>query len=232
MKTIAHKINAIIFDMDGTIIKTERLWESAKADVVISLGVNPFTQEHRNFLRSLIGLNMREHSIRIKEAFNLANDPEEIGNLINEAANKRFHHNIDFVDGFETFHQKLQAFNIPSAIGTNTNIINLTTLTKTLSLNRFFGSHIYSQEHAGFRPKPDPAVFLHAAQQLGAKPEHCIVFEDSLFGFQAAKAAGMRCVAIKTADNLNTFTLANTAISTYHEAEEALKSLYIEQPTF
>jgi len=227
MKTIAHKIKALIFDMDGTIIKTENIWESAKAEALISLGIHPFTQEHRDYLKSLIGLNMQEHSIRIKETFKLNNSVEEIGNLIDATANKYFMQKIDFIDGFELFHQKVRSLNIPSAIATNTNISNLTTLINTVKLHHLFGSHIYSQEHAGRKPKPDPAVFLHAAEQLGAKPEDCIVFEDSLFGFQAAKAAGMRCIAIKNETNKHTFNMANTAISTYHDAEEALRSLYV-----
>ncbi len=44
--------------------------------------------------------------------------------------------------------------------------------------------------------KPAPDVYLHAALQLGVNPQHCLVFEDSLVGVQAAKAAGMTVVAV------------------------------------
>jgi beta-phosphoglucomutase len=46
------------------------------------------------------------------------------------------------------------------------------------------------------RSKPDPEIFLKAAEKLGSKPERCVVVEDSIFGVQAAKAGGMRCVAV------------------------------------
>ncbi|NRQ36163.1 HAD-IA family hydrolase [Nonomuraea sp. NN258] len=46
--------------------------------------------------------------------------------------------------------------------------------------------------------KPDPAGFLLAAERLGASPADCVVFEDSLAGIAAAKAAGMRCVGVAT----------------------------------
>jgi beta-phosphoglucomutase len=46
--------------------------------------------------------------------------------------------------------------------------------------------------------KPDPEIFLKTAEALGVKPEHCVVFEDSIFGVKAAKAAGMSCIAVTT----------------------------------
>jgi beta-phosphoglucomutase len=46
--------------------------------------------------------------------------------------------------------------------------------------------------------KPDPEIFLKTAETLGVKPEHCVVFEDSIFGVKAAKAAGMSCIAVTT----------------------------------
>jgi beta-phosphoglucomutase-like phosphatase (HAD superfamily) len=48
------------------------------------------------------------------------------------------------------------------------------------------------------RPKPDPEAFLTCAIYLKCLPEKCIVVEDSIFGVQAAKQAGMRCIAIPT----------------------------------
>jgi beta-phosphoglucomutase-like phosphatase (HAD superfamily) len=46
--------------------------------------------------------------------------------------------------------------------------------------------------------KPDPEIFLKTAKQLKTKPQSCVVFEDSIFGVKAAKAAGMNCVAVAT----------------------------------
>lgn len=48
------------------------------------------------------------------------------------------------------------------------------------------------------RSKPDPEIFLKTASELNVKPERCVVFEDSVFGVQAAKSAGMGCIAVTT----------------------------------
>jgi beta-phosphoglucomutase len=46
------------------------------------------------------------------------------------------------------------------------------------------------------RGKPDPQVFLRGAEKLGIPPARCVVFEDAVAGVQAAKAGGMKCVAV------------------------------------
>jgi sugar-phosphatase len=58
---------------------------------------------------------------------------------------------------------------------------------------RFDVVHSAEAERNG---KPDPAIFLTTARRLGVDPARCVVFEDSAHGIQAAKAAGMACVAV------------------------------------
>ena len=72
-------------------------------------------------------------------------------------------------------------------------------------------------------------MFLHAAKQLGVKPEECIVFEDSHFGFKAAQSAGMRCIAIKSSTNQDSLHMAHEAVGNYYEALEALRKLTTEK---
>ena len=50
----------------------------------------------------------------------------------------------------------------------------------------------------GHPSKPDPWIFLEAARRVGVEAEYCLVVEDSIFGVQGAKAAGMRCLAVTT----------------------------------
>jgi beta-phosphoglucomutase len=63
-----------------------------------------------------------------------------------------------------------------------------------LDLNRYFSVVVTVNEIT--RSKPDPEIFLKTAQQLGSKPENCVVLEDSIFGVKAAKAGGMGCIAV------------------------------------
>ena len=74
--------------------------------------------------------------------------------------------------------------------------------------------------------KPDPALFLHAAEKLNAAPENCVVFEDSIWGFKAANAAHMKCIAIKNNRNQDHHS-ENThgAIDSYDEAEAVILTI-------
>src|SRR4030065_2530807 len=61
-------------------------------------------------------------------------------------------------------------------------------------MQRYFQTVVTADEV--FHPKPDPEIFLLCAAKLGSRPKNCTVVEDSIFGVQAAKNAGMRCIAV------------------------------------
>ena len=213
------EVKAIIFDMDGTIINTEAAWKQAKVEALEGLGVASLNKEQHDFLESLVGASSKDYSRKIKDFFDLAHPAEAIITNTNRFFLQK---QIDFIDGFEEFHLMLQTRNIPTAMATNTLLDDLANFVGRLNLERFFGKHIYSIAHVDNKPKPDPAVFLHAAEKLGVKPEECMVFEDSCLGIQAAKAAGMRCVAIKYSYNQHLASELHAIITNYHEAEDVL----------
>ena len=62
-------------------------------------------------------------------------------------------------------------------------------------MERFFSAVIAAEDTK--RGKPDPQVFLLAAQRLGAPPGRCVVLEDAVAGVQAARAGGMKCIAVR-----------------------------------
>lgn len=225
MKTIKNKVKAIIFDLDGTITNTEHLWDEATRVVLYNRGFSYFTKDQNDFLKSLSGIGLYKSAEVIKKEFDLDDTIETIAKETEQTALGLFKNGLQFVDGFESFHKKLQKYNIPTGIATNAAKDSLVKISKQMNLAKFFGENQYCIEMVGNKPKPDPAVFLHTAQKLNVLPEECIVFEDSLFGFQAAKAAGMKCIAIKNSVNKENLHLAHGAISSYDEAERVLKTL-------
>jgi HAD superfamily hydrolase (TIGR01509 family) len=225
MKIIKNTIKAVIFDMDGTIIKTEHLWDEATRKVLIRRGVASFTGNQEEILRSLSGIGLVRSAEVIKEKFNLEDRVTLIADETKAIAHELFNANLEFIDGFEDFHKKLRKHSIRTGVATNACKSSLQMIGQKMNLKQFFGENLYCIETVGNRGKPDPAIFLHVAKVLNVKPHECVVFEDSLFGFQAAKAAGMKCIAIKNKINLNKINLANSAIDSYDEAEEAIKSI-------
>ncbi len=224
MDDIKQKVKAVIFDMDGTIIKTENAWRNANVELLRRKGFSE-KDVHESFLESLSGMGLLNAVTAIKDQFKLTDSVENLIIEKKEIANMFLSQSIDFVEGFQTFHKKLQHNNIPTSIATNSSLENLIVLIKQMNFNDFFGDNMYCVDHVANKAKPDPALFLHAADKLGVLPADCIVFEDSLYGFQAANAAGMKCIAIKTPINKEYLSHVHYAISSYHEAEEALASV-------
>lgn len=227
MKRLKNKVKAIIFDMDGTIIKTEHLWDQATRQVLHRRGFKTFSNGQIEVLESLSGIGLEKSSEILKKEFKLPDPADTLTQETKQAAHKLFETKLEFIDGFESFHERLQLHFISTSLASNADASSITLLNKKLNLHRFFGDNIYSIEVVGNVAKPNPDIFLHAADQLSVQPSECVVFEDSIFGFQAANAAGMKCIAIKNNCNKNCRTLVCKAIDSYHEAEQALIDIHL-----
>jgi beta-phosphoglucomutase len=225
MNELKNKVKAVIFDMDGTIVKTEHIWHMAVVNVLAQCGVKDLSEQHKSQLQALSGVGL-EYSCRfLKETFGLKLSAQELLDKKVALAHEYFDKHLEFIEGFEAFHTKLQKVSIPTSIATNADRSSLQRISNKLNFERFFGKNMYCVADVNNVSKPDPAIFLHSADKLGAKPEECIVFEDSLVGFTAANAAGMKCIGIKNAFNQVHLDKVNHAIQNYFEAEEALKKI-------
>lgn len=225
MERIKNTIKAVIFDMDGTIIKTEHLWMLATEKLLAKRGFVNFTDDQKNFFESLSGIGLEQSAIELKKEFKLIESISSLAEETKNHAHELFETKLEFMDGFERFHSKLSQHLIPTGVATNADSASLLYIDKKLNLQKFFGPNLYCIEVVGNKGKPNPDIFLHTAEQLKAKPHECIVFEDSVYGFQAACAAGMKCIAIKNKTNQKNLSLVHHAIDSYDEAEEALLSL-------
>ena len=82
------------------------------------------------------------------------------------------------------------------AVASSGEMANIVAVVKALDLGNYFESILSGAFLA--KSKPDPTIFINAAASLGAKPCECLVVEDGVVGVQAAKRAGMHCLAITT----------------------------------
>lgn len=210
---------AIIFDLDGTIIDTEIIWDRASRELISKRGIVLDQQTEQELFKNIHGLALHKSCLLIKEAAQL---PDAIEDLIREKsalAHGLFKNNVRFIAGFTDFHKQLATYNLKSGIATNASAETAQLTDQLLNLSQFFGEHIYNVSHVNFANKPAPDLYLHAAKQLCVDPTTCMAIEDSTHGIAAAKAAGMFCIGINTAHNRQALVQADYIVDHYHEID-------------
>lgn len=107
------------------------------------------------------------------------------------------------------------------ALATSSSKVLAHTIVERLGAESFFKTIVTGNDIK--KGKPDPEIFLKAAEQLGVPPEQCAVIEDSLNGFHAAKSAGMFLIARKAEHNKNQdFSLADVVIMDLREIDKQI----------
>lgn len=213
------KYKAIIFDMDGTIVNTERIWGEATKRLIEAKGHIYAGDLERELSTRLVGLAMHKSCGIIKD---LIGCPESIEDLVvqkRDLAHSLYAQGIIFIDGFIEFHGTLAGHNLKSAIATSACDKTLSLTDQALDLKRFFGEHLYGISRVNNVCKPDPAIYLYAADRLKINPKECIAIEDSAHGIASARAAGMYCIGIKTSHDKNQTREAHETIDRYNEID-------------
>ncbi len=184
-------IEAIIFDMDGTLVDTEPFNTEIERRQFSLNNLKISEEEHQKYLGVASDAMWREITANHQTSLS-------IDELIEQNHNESLRYfaeleQIPVMSGLVELLEKLQVRNPKMAVASSSTpkIIDLI-LTKT-DLKKYFQVIVSAQE-AG-KSKPEPDVFLLAAKKLGVNPENCLVVEDSPNGIKAAKAAGMNCVA-------------------------------------
>jgi len=111
------------------------------------------------------------------------------------------------------------------AVASSGEMANIAAVVDALDLGNYFESILSGAFLA--KSKPDPTIFLNAAASLGAKPSECLVIEDGIVGVQAAKRAGMPCLALTTTHPAPKLAEADLILPDLtHLTEEMLDKLY------
>jgi len=192
---MGNHIEAIIFDAEGVVVDTEKLWDDSQ-DILLG---NRGLIYDRDYLKPrMAGQTLLDGATLMVEYYGLIEKPESIAHERREIIHDLFEKEISFIRGFQKFMEWVQTTTFQYAIATAMNKTLMDKVEKRLGLQSYFGRHIYYIEDVGNKSKPAPDVFLLAAKMLGVDPENCLVIEDAPHGIEAAKRAGMRSAGIIT----------------------------------
>ena len=198
-------LRAVIFDWDGVVVDSsahhERSWEILAAQRGLPLPADHFKRgfgKKNNVIIPDLGW-----ATEPAEVDALAHRKEEIyRSLVREKG-------IDPLPGVRELLSALQAAGLPRAIGSSTERANLDCLLDMMDLRVFFDVIVSGEEVV--HGKPDPSIFLLAAERLGVMPADCVVIEDALVGIEAGRRAGMPVLAVATTEPLEALRGATAA---------------------
>lgn len=191
---LKEPVEAALFDMDGLLFDTERLYLEAMREAAAAMG----REMSLAFCHSMVGVPALECNAMIQEHYGPEFSVEELRSHYRPIIQDRLKERIPVKPGAVELLDFLKAQGLPTALATS-------------ALRSVAEHHL---ERAGLRnhftaistrddvvhPKPAPDIYLDAARRLGVAPQRCVAFEDSGIGLTAAHAAG--CMAFMVPDML------------------------------
>ncbi|MEV0292091.1 HAD family phosphatase [Nocardia sp. NPDC050710] len=186
------RLTAVLWDMDGTLLDSEKLWDIGVRELAIELG-GVMTEEIRHALIGASGPNARRI---LFDGLGIAATPEALtaaGEFLERRVSELMTGPIPWRPGAKDALSFVRGEGLSSALVTNT-VRSLTEFGLDTLGRDFFDVSVCGDEVTEGKPEPDP--YLRAAELLGVDPRDCVAIEDSPTGAMAAQAAGCGVIVI------------------------------------
>ena len=181
----------VLWDMDGVLVDTAELHFQTWAQVLPEYGI----RLTRDAFQAVFGMN---NTRTLGVLLGRAPSPELVPEMTERKEGlfrQALRGHVQPLPGVQTWLERLRDSEFRQAIASSAPAANIDVLVDELGLRPYFDAIVPGFDLPG---KPDPAVFLEAARQIDVPPERCVVIEDAVAGVEAARRAGMRCVAVTT----------------------------------
>jgi HAD superfamily hydrolase (TIGR01509 family) len=183
-------IDAVIFDLDGTLVDSMWMWESIDIEYLNRFGI----EMPKDLQKNIEGKSFSETAVYFKETFDIPDSLDQIKSAWNQMAWDKYAKEVPLKEGVSELLKYLKNHGIPSGIATSNSRELVDLIIRTHQLQEYFASIRTSCEVPKGKPSPD--IFLLVAQDLGAAPERCLVFEDVIQGVMAGKNANMKVCSV------------------------------------
>lgn len=187
------QLRAVLWDMDGTLVDSEKLWTVALVELMARLG-SDLTDAIRT---ALIGSNMRRSTLILLAHAGIEPTPEAIAdveNWLDERMAVLFRVDLPWRPGARDALRSVRSAGVRTALVTSTERA-LTEIALDSIGREFFDVTVCGDEVDG-QNKPHPGPYLMAAELLGVDPANCVAVEDSVTGATSAQAAGCTVLVV------------------------------------
>lgn len=188
---------AVLFDMDGVIVDSERYWHDAQPEHIFPATLSGKYPD----LDETTGMNYKEIYDYLDANYETKISKEAFIEIFDETARELYRERVSLLDGFHDRREELAGDHIPVAIVTSAPPAWHGIVTERFDIAV---DETISAEDIDGEGKPAPDVYEHAAGVLGIDPADCLVVEDSKNGVEAGKRAGMVVIAYRTGPNSET----------------------------
>ncbi len=181
-------IEAVFFDMDGTLVDTEPYWLASEIELMSNFGYSWSAEDQRHCLGGpLPRVGEYMHSLVDAET------PEYFVNTLVSKVEEKFSQGIDFMPGAHELLHALHMADMPLGL-VSASPRNLVDATLNALPSKYFQVSISSNDVVN--SKPDPESYIRAAKSLDVNLSRCVILEDSMTGIAAARASRAFVIAI------------------------------------
>ena len=204
--------DAVVFDMDGVLVDSGVHHREAWIAMCRDCGVTPPPE----FWRLTIGRPAEEAVLLLVGGIGAA-EAHRLADIKRGHYERLARRGLMAVPGVGDFVKRLTRAGVPRAVATSASRRDLERALEALGLREHIDVAVTADDVR--RAKPDPEVYLKAAEHLGVDAAACIVFEDAIVGVQAGRAAGMRVIGVTTAHTADELLAAGAERAVPHFEE-------------
>jgi len=185
--------DAVLFDMDGVLVDSERYWVRREREAILPATVEGEAPE----ISEITGLNYRDIYEHVAAEYEVAVDRERFLELYDEAAAEVYGEQVRPLPGLDDLLGALSDAGVPAAIVSSSPHDWIDRVVERFDLGDAFAAVVSAEDLDG-PGKPAPDVYEHAAARVGADPDACVAVEDSAHGVASASAAGATVVGYRS----------------------------------
>jgi beta-phosphoglucomutase family hydrolase len=213
-------VKAVIFDMDGVLVDSELFSFKAYERCLSRYGI---TLDHEDRMKAT-GSTLSEDIDTLSKKYNIQIDKRQCEKEKEETYRKIAKGNLRLFGGVKEFIALLRKNNIRIAVASSGVRDKVLFNLHEAGLDNVFDTVLTADDIS--HSKPHPEIFLKAAEKLKVEPSDCVVVEDSVLGVEAAKNAGMLCIAVTNTFPGEDISKADIIVSSLSQVDiNTLKSL-------
>jgi beta-phosphoglucomutase len=210
-------LKGILFDMDGVLVDSEKFICEAATRMFAEHCVYVEPEDFLPFVGSGENRYLGGVAEKYRFPFDLEQDKTRTYEIYEELVKGK----LKPLNGVVSFIGECRKRGLKLAVATSADMVKMVINLREIGISaETFDATITGMEVEN--KKPDPEIFLKAAQKLGLKPEECLVVEDAVNGVKAAKAAGCKCLGLTTSFSVEELSEANWVAKDLSEVPEEM----------